>query len=75
MARSSPNYKAPVCVFLFGGNDANNMIIPLDAARFGRYQTMRPNIALASNVLLPVAAGGGQAPYALHPRLTNRQRL
>ena len=75
MAQSSPNYKALVCVFLFGGNDANNMIIPLDAARYSAYQAMRPNIALASNVLLPVAAGGGQVPYGLHPRLTNVQRL
>lgn len=75
MAQSSPNYKALVCVFLFGGNDANNMIIPLDAARYSAYQAMRPNIALASNVLLPVAAGGGQVPYGLHPRLVNVQRL
>lgn len=75
MAQSSPNYKALVCVFLFGGNDANNMIIPLDAARYSAYQAMRPNIALASNVLLPVAAGGGQVPYGLHPRLMNVQRL
>jgi uncharacterized protein (DUF1501 family) len=75
MAQSSPNYKALVCVFLFGGNDANNMIIPLDAARYSAYQAMRPNIALASNVLRPVAAGGGQVPYGLHPRLANVQRL
>lgn len=75
MAQSSPNYKALVCVFLFGGNDANNMIIPLDAARYSAYQTMRPNIALAANTLLPVAAGGGQVPYGLHPRLANVQRL
>ncbi len=75
MAQSAPNYRALVCVFLFGGNDGNNMIIPLDAARYQAYQTMRPNIALASNVLLPVAAGGGQVPYGLHPRLVNLQRL
>ena len=75
MAQSSPNYKALVCVFLFGGNDGNNTIIPLDAARYSAYQAMRPNIALASNVLRPVAAGGGQVPYGLHPRLANVQRL
>jgi uncharacterized protein (DUF1501 family) len=73
MAQSAPNYRALVCVFLFGGNDGNNMIIPLDGARYGAYQTMRPNIALAQATLLPVAAGG--AAYGLHPRLTNIQRL
>lgn len=74
-AQSSPNYRALVCVFLFGGNDGNNMVIPLDTARYQAYQAMRPNLALAANTLLPVAAGGGQVPYGLHPRLTNLQRL
>ena len=73
MAQSSPNYRALVCVFLFGGNDGNNTIVPLDGARYGAYQTMRPNIALAQTALLPVAAGG--AAYGLHPRLVNVQRL
>lgn len=73
MAQSSPNYKALVCIFLFGGNDANNMIIPLDTARYTAYQAMRPNIALAQASLLPVTAGG--AAYGLHPRLANVQRL
>ncbi|MFN0103370.1 MAG: DUF1501 domain-containing protein [Bryobacteraceae bacterium] len=75
LAQSAPNYKALVCIFLFGGNDANNMIIPLDATRYQAYQRMRPNIALPSATLLPVAAGGGQTPYGLHPRLVNLQRL
>jgi len=75
MAQSSPNYKVLVSVFVFAGNDANSMIIPLDAARYSAHQAMRPNIALASNTLLPVAAGGGQVPYGLHPRLINLQRL
>ena len=28
MAQSATDYKALVCVFLFGGNDANNMVVP-----------------------------------------------
>ena len=29
-APSSGDYRALVCVFLFGGNDSNNMIVPTD---------------------------------------------
>lgn len=28
--QSAPDYKALVCVFLFGGNDANNMVLATD---------------------------------------------
>ena len=28
----APDYKALVCIFMFGGNDSNNMIVPLDNA-------------------------------------------
>lgn len=39
-APTGPNdYKALVCVFLFGGNDANNMIIPLD--EYAQFETVR----------------------------------
>ena len=35
------DYKALVCVFLFGGNDATNMVLPTDADSWGRYQAAR----------------------------------
>ena len=69
----TPNYKALVCIFLFGGNDGNNTIIPLSAGGYGAYQAMRPNIALAANTLRPVSAAA--EPYGLHPRLQNIQAL
>ena len=34
MAQSGPDYRALVCVFLFGGNDSNNTIIPTDDTNF-----------------------------------------
>ena len=30
LAQTTSDYKALVCVFLFGGNDSNNMLIPFD---------------------------------------------
>jgi uncharacterized protein (DUF1501 family) len=69
----TPNYKALVCIFLFGGNDGNNTIIPLSNEGYSAYQTMRPNIALPANTLRPVSASG--VAYGLHPRLQNIQAL
>ena len=36
------DYKAMVCVFLFGGNDSNNMLIPLDGVARTNYNAGRP---------------------------------
>jgi uncharacterized protein (DUF1501 family) len=69
-AQAAADYKALVCVFFFGGNDSNNMIVPIDS-RYAAYQTMRGPVALATNVLLPAGASG----FALHPSLVNTQRL
>ncbi len=43
------DYKALVCVYLFGGNDGNNMIVPLDSLHYGQYQKIRSghNLALS----------------------------
>ena len=38
-AASTSGYKALVCVFLFGGNDAFNMLLPTDAASWAAYET------------------------------------
>src|ERR1700750_1601084 len=70
MAQSSTDYKALVCVFLFGGNDSNNMIVPIDS-RYAAYRTMRGPVALAADCLRP----GGTRGFGLHPALANLQRL
>jgi uncharacterized protein (DUF1501 family) len=69
-AHAQSNYKALVCVFLFGGNDSNNLIVPIDS-RYGAYQTMRGPVALAQGALLAAGSSG----YGLHPGLVNIQRL
>jgi uncharacterized protein (DUF1501 family) len=69
-AQTMADYKALVCVFLFGGNDANNTIVPIDS-RYSRYQVMRPTLALPQANLRPAGTSG----YGLHPALGNVQRL
>jgi uncharacterized protein (DUF1501 family) len=69
-AQTSANYKALVCVFLFGGNDANNTIVPIDS-RYSSYQTMRPSVAIPQASLRAAASSG----FGFHPALANVQRL
>ncbi len=67
------DYKALVCIFLFGGNDSNNTIVPM-GTRYNDYSRVRgPASGLAQNVLLPIADRGEQ--YGLHPALTRIQTL
>ena len=40
-AQTAPDYKALVCVFLFGGNDQTNTVVPFDADTYQRYYNAR----------------------------------
>ncbi|HUG12633.1 MAG TPA: DUF1501 domain-containing protein [Opitutaceae bacterium] len=64
------DYKALVCLFLAGGNDANNLIIPHDEAGFAAYTAARGALALPSDGLLGVSpkTSDGRA-WAFHPSL------
>jgi uncharacterized protein (DUF1501 family) len=74
LAQATTDYKALVCIFLFGGNDANNLVVPIDTAGYENYQTIRANLALAQSSLLPLQIGG-QANFGLHPNLPDLQTL
>jgi len=81
-AQASGDHKALVCIFLAGGNDQSNTVIPIGGAGYASYQQARPSLALASSSLLAVAPTGysGQQ-IALHPSLAalhtlfNQQRV
>ncbi|MDX2182198.1 MAG: DUF1501 domain-containing protein [Bryobacteraceae bacterium] len=61
------DYKAMVCIFQFGGNDANNMVVPM-GARYAEYAAGRPSIAIPQASLLSTPTAGGEA-FGLHPSL------
>jgi uncharacterized protein (DUF1501 family) len=70
-AQSAPDYKALVCVFLYGGVDGNNLVVPMDAAGYAQYAAVRPpasNVNLAQSALLAVQPAGGGS-FGLHPDL------
>ena len=70
-AQSASDYRALVCVFLHGGNDGNNMIVPLDA-EFDQYSAVRApsTLALARSTLIPVGPPSQGRQYGLHPNLS-----
>ncbi len=73
-AAGASDYKALVCVFLYGGNDYANTVVPYDPASYAAYQAQRAAIALpreslASTVLNPATALPGGRQYALAAQL------
>jgi uncharacterized protein (DUF1501 family) len=65
-----PDYKALVCVFLSGGNDSHNMVVPLTQSEFNAYKAARGSLALpdGNGALLPVVTPEG-TPFGLNPGL------
>lgn len=75
LAQAAPpgDYKALVCIFLFGGNDGNNLVIPRDNAAYNLYATARGGstnggIAIAQSELVAINPRSTTAGYGLHPQ-------
>ena len=68
------DYRALVCVFLFGGNDSQNMIIPL-GGEYAGYATGRGNLAIPQASTLAVNAGVSGRTFGLHPSFTGLARI
>jgi uncharacterized protein (DUF1501 family) len=69
------DYRALVCVFLYGGNDSYNTVVPYDQATHAHYQAARgaalavPRSALAGTRLNPALAWPDEQAFALNPHL------
>lgn len=65
------DFKALVCLFLYGGNDANNVIVPRDTAGYGAYARDRGILAIPRTGLIPLTLSGGDGrDFGLHPSLS-----
>jgi len=71
LAQGTTDYKALVCIFMFGGNDSNNMLVPTDS-RYTQYLQARSVLALPQSQLLPLQMNG-QSIYGLHPNMPDIQ--
>ncbi len=73
-AAGASDYKALVCVFLYGGNDYANTVVPYDQASYDAQYALRGNLridrnALTPNLLNPATPLAGGRQYALAPGL------
>ena len=78
------DYKALVCIFLAGGNDSNNMIMPTVTSEYNNYSAIRtPVLAIPQSALLTLKQGDGITDYmdadghsfGFHPACPELQQL
>lgn len=73
---SLPGYKSLVCLFLSGGNDSFNMLVPRLPESYQEYAAVRSTLALPRESLLPISSPGqAYAEFGLHPALPQLQGL
>ena len=64
------DYRALVCIYLFGGNDSANMVVPREISSHAEYQNIRGSLAVPREQLLPIQSVSSQrTEYGLHPAL------
>ena len=61
---SFADYKALVCVFLFGGNDSWNMVVPASAAEYAEYAGLAAESRRAAGRAAAAATGRSPTPAA-----------
>jgi uncharacterized protein (DUF1501 family) len=74
LAQNGSNYKALVCVFLFGGNDSNNTVVPQDSS-FAQYTSLRGSLALTSSELTTPINSLNGPPISFHGKLPDLASL
>ncbi len=65
------DYKALVCVFLYGGNDGMNCVVPSDSTRHAAYAAVRGPLAVPRANLVGLPG----SDYGLHPALAALQPM
>ena len=71
----SADYRALVCIFLFGGNDSGNVVIPYDD--YATYAAARQasGIAIPQSSLLQISPASISSRFGLHPSLVGLSDL
>lgn len=74
-AAQTGGHKALVCLYLNGGNDQSNLVVPLDADGYRSYASGRPTLALSSDTLLRTGLVSRGQALGLHPALVGIKAL
>lgn len=64
---TTSGFRAMVGVFLLGGNDGWNMVVPTDSATYGAYVSSRMTVALPPSALSPLSGSN----FALHGAMSS----
>jgi uncharacterized protein (DUF1501 family) len=76
---SATDYKAMICLFLYGGNDGNNLLLPYETSDYALYAKARVNLAIARNeqsFITPSNTDVTQGKrFALHPAFPRMKAL
>ena len=69
LAQAAQDYKAMVCVFLYGGADSNDMVVPLDG--YSAYDAVRGRggMGLDAGELVPILPASPARRFGFHPAL------
>jgi uncharacterized protein (DUF1501 family) len=73
-AAPASDYKALVCIFMLGGNDGHNMVVPLANAQYSAYTAARGGLALPPNQILAIN-DAAQGAFGLHYGLPELQGI
>jgi uncharacterized protein (DUF1501 family) len=75
-ATAPTNHRALVCLFLNGGADTFNVLVPRGGSEYAEYAAIRGGIALPQNRLLPInPLGSPGLSLGLHPGLPGIRSL
>jgi uncharacterized protein (DUF1501 family) len=70
------DYKALVCVFMYGGNDGFNLLVPRSNPQYQEYANARQNLAIPQASLLPITpVTQSSVQFGLHPSATGLRDL
>jgi len=72
--KAADEYRALVCIFLHGGNDGFNVLIPRDIDNYSIYQASRQNLAVPQQDLLAVTPASG-GDFGFNPAMPEIQSL
>jgi uncharacterized protein (DUF1501 family) len=75
-AQPNEDYKALVCLFLAGGNDSFNMLVPMSSAEYSDYSNIRTDLAIPFDSLLPLnTSNSAGQEFGVHPSMPEVQQM
>lgn len=70
------DYRALVCILLAGGIDSYNLLVPTEPTEYAQYRSVRADLALDSQHLLPLVAPNlAGRSFGLHPAVPELHAL